>query len=114
MWAIAKKVQVLEIDTYKLVLCGGRVLLHDVLYTSEIQWNLASVISLIKHGFNLNFHDTGVDFFKQIIMDWVVGIMVLSYLMYNQIMLQVFLIWHLLVVLVMMMNVWHSILGHIG
>ena len=62
-----EKVEILEIDTYKLVLQDGRVfLLHDVLYALKISRNLASVLLLIKHGFNLNFHDIGVDLFLKI------------------------------------------------
>ena len=59
-----ENVEVLGIDTCKLVLQGGKVLLlHDVLYAPKIQRNLVFILLLIKNGFCLNFHDTGVDLF---------------------------------------------------
>ena len=59
-----EKMEVLRIDTCKLVLRGGKVLLlHDVLYAPEIRRNLVFVFLLIKNGFCLSFHDTGVDLF---------------------------------------------------
>ena len=43
---------------------GGRTLfLHDILYAPEIRRNLVSVLMLVKLGFNLNFHNSGVDLY---------------------------------------------------
>ena len=57
------RVQVQGIDTYKLELHEGCILLlHDVLYALEVRQNLLSVIKCLKLGFNFNFYSTGCDF----------------------------------------------------
>ena len=58
------RVEVKGIGTCKLVMHGGRTFfLHDVLFSLEIRQNLVYVLVLLKFGFNLNFHATGVDLF---------------------------------------------------
>ena len=42
---------------------GCTLFLHDVLYASKIRRNLVSVLVLVKLGFNLNFHNSGVDLY---------------------------------------------------
>ena len=42
-----------SIDTYKLVMQGGHILyLYDILYAPNIQWNLFSILVMLK----LDFH----------------------------------------------------------
>ena len=58
------KVEVKGIRTCKLELHKGHTLfLHDVLYTSDIQRNLVSVLVLLGIGFNLNFHDSVMELY---------------------------------------------------
>ena len=57
-------VDVLGIGTYKLELRGGRtLLLHDVLFILNIQWNLLSFIAMLGLGFRLAFEGSKVDIF---------------------------------------------------
>ena len=59
-------IEVKGIGTCKLQLrCGQTLFLYDVLYVPEIRRNLVSVISLLKFGFDVNFHDGSVDFIFQ-------------------------------------------------
>ncbi|KAF8031044.1 hypothetical protein BT93_D0278 [Corymbia citriodora subsp. variegata] len=59
------RAEVKGIGTCQLNMRGGRTLfLHDVLYAPKIRRNLVSVLVLVKFGFNLNFHNSGVDFGK--------------------------------------------------
>ena len=54
------------IGTCKLQLrCGQTLFLYDVLYVLEIRRNLVSVRSLLKFGFDVNFHDGSIDFIFQ-------------------------------------------------
>ena len=54
-------VNVLGMSTYKLDLHGGRTLLiHDVLYTPDVRWNLLSVTTLLRLDFRLSFENNGV------------------------------------------------------
>ena len=40
---------------------GKTLLLHDVLFAPQIRRNLVSVLVLVNLGFQLNFHELGVD-----------------------------------------------------
>lgn len=60
------KVEVKEIGTCKLDMCGGQTLyLYDVLYVPAIHWNLVFVIMLIKLGFNVVIHFDGVNLYLE-------------------------------------------------
>lgn len=44
------------IETCEQELHGGQILLlHNILYVSDIQWNLISMVSLLKLNFSMNF-----------------------------------------------------------
>ena len=56
------RVEVKGVGTCQFTLRGGKTLtLQDVLYVPDIRRNLISVSSLLKSGFNLNFHERVVD-----------------------------------------------------
>ena len=56
------RVEIRSIGTCQLLMRGGCTLfLHDVLFASEIRRNLVSVLVLVRFGFNVNFHNNGVD-----------------------------------------------------
>ena len=60
----SSRVEVKGIDTCKLTLHGGRILLlHDVLYALEIQRNLISVHVLLELGYYLTFHGVCLEIF---------------------------------------------------
>ena len=59
------RVEVKGIGTYEIRFQGGRALiLREVLYVPDIRRNLVSVVSLVKFGFNANFHNNVVDIYN--------------------------------------------------
>ena len=52
----------LGIGTYKLLMRNGHTLyLHDVLYASEVHWNLVSIVFLVKLSFKIVFEQDCVE-----------------------------------------------------